>query len=312
MVDTRDGPDARNEEVVWTTIRALPVKSRVFEETKRPYLIVIAGAHMGELHKIAKPRMTIGRGSSADIQIEEEGLSREHVEILLEERRVLIRDLNSTNGTFRNGERVDSAEIADGDKVSLGPTTVLKLSFKDGMDEAYEAQLYRAATRDALTLAFKREFFLERLESEIAFSVRHHVPLAMILWDLDHFKAINDQHGHPAGDRLLAATGRAVAGSIRREDVFGRYGGEEFALMCRDMNHEVACAMAERLRRMIEEIVVDVGEIVLRVTASFGVAVCPSDGILASSQLLAAADAAMYRAKALGRNRVAAAPATQP
>jgi diguanylate cyclase (GGDEF)-like protein len=287
-----------------TTDAAKPVSADLFQGAKRPYLIVIAGAHVGELHKIVKARTTIGRAVTADIRIVDDGISRHHVEISLDGERVFIKDLGSTNGTFRNGERVEAAEIADGDKMSVGSTTILKFTFKDGVDEAFEAQLYRSATQDALTHALKREFFLERLESEVAFSLRHSVPLALILWDLDRFKEVNDRHGHPAGDLVLAAMGGAIKGNIRREDVFGRYGGEEFALTCRGTTQDVAKRLAERLRRAIEDTTVEAGAISLKVTASFGVAACPASGIAGPSELIAAADAAMYRAKALGRNCV--------
>jgi diguanylate cyclase (GGDEF)-like protein len=312
MADKRIEPRKERGDAVETTDTAAPVSSDLFGGTKRPYLIVIAGAQVGELHKIVKARTTIGRAQSADIRIVDDGISRHHVEVLLEGERVFVRDLNSTNGTFRNGERVElQAEVADGDKVSVGSTTILKFTFKDGIDEAYESQLYRSATRDGLTHALKREFFLERLESEVAFAVRHSVPLSLIMWDLDRFKAVNDQHGHPAGDLVLTATARAVQETIRREDLFGRYGGEEFALSCRGTPQDVASRMAERLRRAVEETVVDNNQLILHVTASFGVAACPSVGIANPTELIAAADAAMYRAKAEGRNRVVSAPTTR-
>jgi len=302
VADTPNAPELVDDDET-RAVRAVP--ARIVKGEKRPYLIVLGGTQLGELHKIVKVRTTIGRSESADIQIADDGISREHVEILLEGDRVVVRDLQSTNGTFCNGQPVEVRDVVEGDKISIGPTTILKFTYKDGIDAAYEQELYRTATHDDLTQALKREFFLERLESEVAFAVRHSVPVALIIWDLDKFKQVNDEHGHPAGDRVLSATARVVAGSIRREDVFGRYGGEEFGLACRGMPQDVAKAKADRLRRSIEDTVVDVGHTSLHVTASFGVASCPSAGIAEPKQLLAAADAAMYRAKAAGRNRVA-------
>jgi diguanylate cyclase (GGDEF)-like protein len=246
----------------------------------------------------------VGRGPAADIRIVDDGISREHVEILVDSERVTVRDLGSTNGTYRNGSPVDGAEIADGDKISLGSTTVLKFSYQDGIDEAFEQGLYRSAMNDGLTRALKREFFVERLSAEVAFSVRHSTPLALILWDLDRFKAVNDRFGHPAGDRVLEATARTIADAIRRDDLFARYGGEEFALACRATGPEGAWRTAERLRVAIERTTVELGSDSLRVTASFGVAICPGTAIATAWQLIAAADAAMYRAKNCGRNRV--------
>jgi diguanylate cyclase (GGDEF)-like protein len=302
MTDTPNAPEFVEDDET-RAVRAVP--ARIVEGEKRPYLIVLGGTQVGQVHKIVKARTTIGRNQSADIQIADDGISREHVEILLDGDRVVVRDLQSTNGTFCNGQPIEVTDLVEGDKISIGPTTILKFTYQDRIDVAYEQQLYRTATHDGLTQALKREFFLERLESEVALAVRHSVPVALILWDLDKFKQVNDQHGHPAGDRVLAATARVVAQSIRHGDVFGRYGGEEFGLACRGMPHNVAKAIAERLRRSIEDTAVDVGHTSLHVTASFGVATCPSAGIAEPKQLVSAADAALYRAKAAGRNRVA-------
>jgi two-component system cell cycle response regulator len=296
------GPSAES------TNTAQTVSAPVLEGTKLPYLIIIAGSQVGEMHKVRRPRMVLGRSPTADIRIVDDGISREHVEILVDGELVSIRDLGSTNGTYRNGIRVDETALHDGDKVSIGSTTILKFSYQDGIDEAYEQSLYRSAIGDELTRALKREFFLERLGGEVAFAIRHASPVALILWDLDRFKAVNDRFGHPAGDLVLEATARAVAGVIRREDVFGRYGGEEFALVCRGATPDGIRRTAERLREAVERTVVGIESTALRVTASFGVALCPAVGVASATELIAAADAAMYRAKSLGRNRVETSP----
>ena len=293
-----------------STNTAQPIPSAGGQGPKRPYLIIIAGSRVGELHKVGRPRTVVGRDARADIRIVDDGISREHLELIVKGERVSLRDLGSTNGTYCNGSRVEACEIADGDKISLGSTTILKLTFQDGIDEAYEQHLYRSAVRDGLTKAIKREFFLERLDGEVAFSLRHASPVALILWDLDKFKAVNDRFGHPAGDRVLEATARAVTGVIRREDIFGRYGGEEFGLVCRASGVDGALRTAERLRKAIAETSVDLGSELVQVTASFGIAICPGGGVSTVAALIAAADAAMYRAKELGRNRIEIASAT--
>jgi diguanylate cyclase (GGDEF)-like protein len=274
------------------------------KETRRPYLIIISGAHLGELHKLGRTRTIIGRGAGADIRLVDDGISREHVELLIDGDRVTVRDLGSTNGTYRNGLRIAAEELADGDKVSIGATTILKFTYQDGIDQHYEQRLYQSALRDGLTHVLKREFFLERLEGEVAFAMRHSSPVALILWDLDRFKLVNDSFGHPAGDRVLEATATAIARLTRREDFLGRYGGEEFALACRATPLTEALQTAERLRRAIERLVIDLGSASIGVTASFGVACCAAPSPANTADLIAAADVAMYRAKALGRNRV--------
>jgi diguanylate cyclase (GGDEF)-like protein len=270
---------------------------------KWPYLIVIAGSRVGELYKLTHARTVVGRGNAADLRIVDEGISREHVEILVEGDQVTLHDLGSTNGTFRNGEQVENCDIADGDKIRIGSTTILKFTYQDGIDEAYQRDLYRSATRDAATQALTKGFFLERLEAEVAFALRHGSPLALIIWDFDGFKQINDRHGHQIGDRVLVATANAVRESIRREDILARYGGEEFALACRATNMARAFRLAERLRESIAATTIEAGDATVRVTASFGIAVCPDPGISAAARLIEAADAALYRAKSYGKNR---------
>src|SRR5579862_932572 len=274
------------------------------EDTKRPYLVIIGGDHLGEIHKIDKTPAIIGRGHDADIRIADDGISREHVEVGGEHQHVTVRDLGSTNGLFHNGLKVDEVELVDGDKISIGSTTILKFSYRDGFDEAFEQRLSGLGIRDELTRALKKAFFLDRLESEVAFSLRHRTPLALIMWDLDGFDAVNRFHGAAVGASLLSATAYSVMRMIRREDVFVRYGGEEFGLLCRNTPVEAAVRMAERLREVIGTTVVGVGTQSVQVTASFGVAICPAaaPGIVTPADLMAAADAAVRRAKTLGRN----------
>jgi two-component system, cell cycle response regulator len=276
------------------------------EETKRPYLVIIGGDHLGAVHKIDKTPAIIGRSRDADIRIADDGISREHVEVMGEHEHVTVRDLGSTNGTFHNGRKVDEVELVDGDKISIGSTTILKFSYRDGFDEAFERRLSSLGIRDELTRALKRAFFLDRLESEVAFSIRHRTPIALIMWHLDGFEDVSDLHGSTVGASLLSATAYAVTRVIRREDVFVRYGGEEFGLLCRNTPVEAAIQMAERLREVIGATKVRVGGDSVQVTASFGVATCPAatPGVVTPSELIAAADAAMRRAKTLGRNRV--------
>ena len=93
--------------------------------------------------------------------------------------------------------------------------------------------MYESALRDGLTKVFNKKYFIDRLESEFTFSIRHASPLSLVLFDIDHFKKVNDTHGHLAGDYVLAEISTLLTGALRAEDVFARYGGEEFAVICR-------------------------------------------------------------------------------
>ena len=139
--------------------------------------------------------------------------------------------------------------MSDGDRIQLGPTTVLKFSYHDDVDGEFQRRMYLAAVRDELTGAFNRKHFLERLETEIAFGKRHDTPVVLILFDVDGFKATNDTWGHLAGDYVLTSLARQVQKIIRREDVLGRYGGDEFAMLSRGIDLEEGRRFAERVRQ---------------------------------------------------------------
>jgi diguanylate cyclase (GGDEF)-like protein len=279
----------------------------VAQDRDRAYLIVLAGASVGEMYKIAKETVIIGRGNQADIHVVDDGISRRHAEIVHEEGSILVRDLGSTNGTFCNGERITQHALRDGDKIQVGSTTILKFTFHDSLDETFQRQMYESALRDGLTKAFNKKYFVDRLESEFAYAVRHKTPLSLVMFDIDHFKKINDTHGHLAGDYALATLANAVQQTIRQEDVFARYGGEEFAVICRGVDIVGAAAFGERIRRMVQAQYFDYQGTQLQVTVSVGVSAVPDVGMREYSELIAAADEALYSAKRDGRNRVVSA-----
>ena len=134
----------------------------------------------------------IGRGPNAEIRILDEGVSREHCEVVREGEKVTLRDLRSTNGTFCRGASVESLELTDGDKILVGSGTVLKFTYHDKLDEDFQRQMLESVLRDDLTKAFNKKYFLDRVESEFAYAVRHNMPVALVSFDIDHFKQTND------------------------------------------------------------------------------------------------------------------------
>jgi diguanylate cyclase (GGDEF)-like protein len=273
------------------------------KDRDRAYLIVLAGSSVGEMYKIDAERTVIGRGQQADIQVTDEGISRRHAEIAHEGEQILIRDLGSTNGTYCNGERINEHTLSDGDKIQVGSTTILKFTFHDSLDETFQRQMYESALRDGLTKIFNKKYFLDRLESEFAYALRHQAPLSLVMFDIDHFKRINDAHGHLAGDFALTALTQVVTDAIRQEDVFARYGGEEFAVICRGIDVAGASHFAERIRQRVEAQPCVYEGVDLRVTVSVGIAAV-DETMDNPMHLIAAADDALYRAKRQGRNRV--------
>jgi len=270
----------------------------------RPYLIVLAGSAMGTMHALDDAITVIGRGDKSDLRIVDDGISREHARIVRQGPAFFVEDLQSTNGTFCNGSRIERQMLSEGDKILVGAQTVLKFTFHDRLDEAFQRQMTESALRDSLTKLYNKRFFMERIENELGHVLRHKSPLALLFVDIDHFKRVNDDHGHLAGDHLLQGLAQLMEQTLRVEDTLARYGGEEFAVLTRGLNTEQAVAFGERLReavaghRFIHE-----GK-VLSCTISVGVALLPHPSWKTSAQLIAAADEAMYLAKRAGRNRV--------
>lgn len=170
--------------------------------------------------------------------------------------------------------------------------------------EAKRRELERAARTDPLTGVGNRRVFDERLVAEIARTVRHGRPLALLMFDIDHFKAVNDRFGHVAGDRLLALFGRILAEEVRASDLPCRYGGEEFMVIAPETTADQARALAERVRHSFRE---RSRAIAAESTHTVSVGIAGTDALeveVDRRALVLAADAALYRAKAAGRDRV--------
>lgn len=164
------------------------------------------------------------------------------------------------------------------------------------------------STIDGLTRLTNRRCFIERSESEFVRAQRTAASrIACIMLDIDHFKSINDGHGHPAGDAVLVRVSAILMENARQYDEVGRYGGEEFAILLPGTTLQAAMQVAERLREKIAAERIDVGGERIAVTASFGVAGYPDSVIQSFGDLLKMADEALYRSKEGGRNRVTAA-----
>jgi two-component system cell cycle response regulator len=270
----------------------------------RPFLVILAGSNVGEMYPLKQAETIVGRAHDSTIRINDDGISRRHAKLTVEGGELHVEDLKSANGTLVNGERLDSKRLLkDGDKITLGATIVLKFTYSDDLEFAFQRKMLEAALRDGLTGTFNKRYLLDRLATEMAFAQRHHTPLSLIMLDLDHFKKINDTFGHPAGDDVLVALARVVQEAIRTEDILARFGGEEFAVLCRSVDTRNAGILAERLRERIAAMVVEHEGARIPVTASLGVAGFPEVAD-SSERLIATADEALYAAKARGRNCV--------
>jgi two-component system, cell cycle response regulator len=271
----------------------------------QPCLTVLTGSAAGQQFKLASGALVIGRGSAASIRVEDDGISRAHANVRVDGNRAWIEDAGSRNGTFVNGQRITATtELIEGDKIQVGRSTVLRFGFQDELDASFHENLLSSALRDGLTKLFNKRYFLERLDSELKFAIRHKSSVSLLVLDLDHFKQINDTRGHLAGDAVLARLSEVVVKAVRNEDVVARFGGEELVIILRAISLEGALQMAERLRKLIEQTQIPFDGMDIRATVSIGAAGYPSSPVTTPAQLVEAAGPALYRAKHGGRNRV--------
>jgi diguanylate cyclase (GGDEF)-like protein len=276
------------------------------EDTDRVLLIVMAGHDLGQIHFLDRQpgSVVLGREEGVEIQVLDAEASRRHAAIRYDEGRdkFFIRDLGSRNGTSVNSKLIEGEHaLTVGDKIRLG-ASVLRLTLAAEPEAQYARKMYQVALRDGLTGAYNRRYLDERLNSEIAFARRHNTPLSLLLLDIDHFKNINDAYGHQAGDAVLRRFYELVAAEVRVEDVVGRYGGEEFAVLCRETPEKSAAILAERLRSSVATATFEHDGSYIDVTVSIGVAGTRENGLDQKDTLLRAADHALYRAKNAGRN----------
>ena len=272
------------------------------DSTASACLVVLQGQRLGQRIDVGDNSLVIGRAPECEFQIMERSISREHAKIWREASGYRVKDLDSTNKTLLNDQPIIEAELKDGDHLTIG-SCVLKFMERSSVEARYHEEIYQLATMDTLTGLYNRRHFLELLERELARTASHRRPLALLIIDLDHFKLINDRHGHPAGDIVLKQVAAALSVDTRDDFIMARIGGEEFAAVLPEHDVEQAAEFAQRLCDAIAalELSEDVGA--KRVTISIGVAAWLAD-MTNVSDFLRAADAELYRAKQTGRNRV--------
>ena len=248
--------------------------------------------------------LEIGRSSRCDVSLPDTmSVSRTHARLKFEQGQVRLEDLSSTNGTYINDERIQgTGRLTSGDRFQVG-TVHFKFLQEFDVENAYYETLYQLAVRDGLTETFNKRKFDEELEREFQRSSRYDRALSLVLVDLDHFKAVNDTHGHLCGDYVLQEVTKIVSRHLRPEQTFARVGGEEFAILSPETTLDGAARLAEKLRSKIAAGVFEFAGIELSVTCSFGAAAKTAD-ISSAAALYEAADRALYRAKAGGRDRV--------
>jgi two-component system, cell cycle response regulator len=267
----------------------------------QPCLVIMTGAEMGRRIDLTHEEVSIGRSEECTVCVNSDLVSRRHAVVNRVLGRYIVVDLKSTNGTFINDTRVERAELKDGDLLRTGKTVLKYL--ENNLELEYMQHILSLATIDSLTQLFNKRHFDEVFGKEVARASQSQAPLSLIVLDIDHFKKINDGHGHPAGDAVLKHVASVVKSQIRQNDCLCRVGGEEFALVLPQTPLPLAAQAAELIRAAVESSVCDVAGTPIPATLSLGVAeLAPGE---VPEQLYQRADERLYAAKHGGRNRVA-------
>jgi diguanylate cyclase (GGDEF)-like protein len=277
-------------------------------ERRHCCLVVYSGADTGRQIPLPEGVSTLGRSAAASLQIEGPGLSRLHAQLEVAGGTVTIRDLGSANGSFVGDQRLSAPRLLkDGDRLRLG-SVLLKFYEHHSMDAALHDRVYRMAMVDAGTGLYNRRYMLEALKRALRVARQGGQPMAVIGFDLDCFKQVNDRHGHPAGDMVLRDCAMVCAAVVGQAGTLGRLGGEEFLVLLPGQGLAQAATLAERLRLAVSSHGFalprpDGGTTLHRQTISLGVAEW-TPAMLDERDLLDAADRRLYQAKHEGRDRV--------
>ncbi len=300
------------DNTVVTVIRPMPPEE---SSTEDACLVVINGVDLGKKYELTQESTVIGRSSKVDIQIDEESISRNHAVIEEENNQLFIRDLKSTNGTYVNDRPVEKQGLRDGDQVKIG-RTIFKFLTGSNVEASYHDEIYRLTTTDGLTQVYNKRYFLQEMEREMSRCLRYDRDLSLVMLDIDHFKPVNDNYGHLAGDHILKQCAQRIVRSIRRDDIFARYGGEEFILLLPEIDKSQAVQTAEKIRRTIEEEPFTFDNVDIPITVSLGVADIREyvqrngrdrqEDEVNPFAFIKVADDRLYRAKEQGRNCVVA------
>jgi diguanylate cyclase (GGDEF)-like protein len=270
-------------------------------------LLVVQGAEADLNSQVVcdKP-ITIGRDDEVELPLRDGSISRRHCVVEREEEtgRYLLKDLGSTNGTRVNGTRVsDPMPLSEGDKIFLG-ASVVKFSYVDGFDVEYHAKLEEMVATDALTGFLN----LRRFEAAFHFAVQRARgeagPLGVLVMDMDGLKQINDTHGHEMGAFTITESARLIRAVVAGKGETCRFGGDEFVSFLVGHDKAKAVEVGQSIVAAVKDHSFEKNGIKIRPTISVGVSIHPDDGDT-PEELFRAADRALYRAKAAGRNQVA-------
>jgi diguanylate cyclase (GGDEF)-like protein len=273
-------------------------------QRKQAALVVLQGSESDiGTHVLLDKPVTIGRDPKAELPLEDDGISRRHCRVFVEDTLFFIEDLGSTNGTLVNGETLDERKrLRAGDRIYLGGC-VVKFTDSDALEVGYHAQMDALVGTDDLTgLVAKRRFdaaYVRALDAARGTKT----PLVVLMLDLDGLKKINDTFGHPVGAHTIAEVGKIIGSIVSPQGAACRFGGDEFAAFMPGRTKADGIDVGEAIRKWVHTHRFAKDGAVVKPTISIGVAAFPEDG-RTPELLLRRADEALYRAKKTGRDRV--------
>ena len=248
-------------------------------------------------------RITIGRDQSCTIEVNDDFMSRTHALIELTDEGYRLTDCQSRNGAFVNDQQITSRLLRGGDQIRLG-NHIFKFLSADHVEALYHEAVYEMMTVDAMTGVYNRRYFEDALHREVLRSQRHARTLSLLMFDIDHFKQVNDSYGHLVGDEILKALCSRIRSRIRGDEIVARVGGEEFAVVLVETTKDNAHKVAESLCELIRSCPLLPHRPELQVTISVGGVFTNGLEPLSDEDLIARADEQMYFAKSAGRNCV--------
>jgi diguanylate cyclase (GGDEF)-like protein len=281
------------------TALVLPGDLDTAQGAAQAYLVVIRGKNIGESFPVIGPTMVIGRGSGADLRLNDEGVSRFHCKLHQQQNAVLVEDLGSRNGTYCNGERIlpGLRTLVEGDRLQIGTAMVLRFTYVEttGMAPVIEPP---SEPHDVVTGTLSRRQFMEVLETEIAAALARKTPLSLVLVHIDRSEQIIAEQGQAGLDELAAVLAKKIRDNVRKDDALGRIGPADFALASLRASPGDTFMFAERMRKSAPA-----GGNSMKITISVGIASISELNIDSAHDLLIAAANALHRARSQGGDR---------
>ena len=267
-------------------------------------LVVIyapSSKQLGKRFSLVDGEVRIGRGIENSVILNSDSISRRHARIEIRSGGYYLVDMHSTNGTYVNDELVQDCQLRRGDQIKIGDTILKFLSGSD-LESQYHETIYRMTIMDGLTGIHNKRYLVEQIDRELSRAKRHRRPLSLVICDIDHFKLVNDEFGHLAGDYVLKEVAQLAKSRIRPDDVIARYGGEELAIVLPETDLGGGVQIADALRQMIDDETFVFEDEYIDVTISCGVAQLQPNW--RAFDFVRAADTQLYEAKRDGRNCV--------